>query len=186
MEDIVRRHWMAAVGARHETLEQEHALAAVVPDIFATLAPIVGEDLRAGAPDALCHFKKLTCNERLMGCRDHAVGFSLRQVGHALIVAVDFNLRDIAAVAEQVTDGGDTPFVASSWRQHGVRLHPVAHREIRLGVHINLKDALHRGQRVRVGRKQLCLRVADEAERHQTALVQPLFQAHAHFGADFL
>jgi hypothetical protein len=58
-----------------------------------------------------------------------------------------------------------------------MRLQPIAHREVRAGVHIGAKNLLDGFGLVRVGVQHLGSLIHCEAEGDQSALVQPLLLA---------
>lgn len=121
MMHIPGRHRVAALAAQEHALQRINSPALRLAQA-ARLADAVGRLPRFFLPHRLGHLPHLARNQRLMGSGNDAVAGLLGKIAHVLVLAVDFDLADVAAVAEQVADGADAPQRLTARRRDLMRL----------------------------------------------------------------
>jgi|GEM_PF-6700506 len=114
MAHIPGRHRMSAAPTGKNPLQGINA-ACLGLAVAVRLANAVGRIGSLFIPHRLGQFKQFNGNQGPMRSLRHPVLIHLREVFYALVITVDLNLTDIAAVAQQVVDGAHLPQRLTPW-----------------------------------------------------------------------
>ena len=109
VDRVVGRHGGAAQTTDKAALQQKHPVAPVLAEVVGSPAPIA-RFVRLLLAQGLGKLEEFARDYRLIGGWNHAVYFRLRESLGPFVPAVDLDLRDVAAIAQEVTDGADTPY----------------------------------------------------------------------------